>query len=752
MQANVIEQHQNYIDRLNDKQKQAVITTEGPLLVLAGAGTGKTSVLTSRIANIIHSGLAYPGQILSVTFTNKAAAEMRERVESLIGQSLGGMMVGTFHSICAKILRQHGSVLGFDSNFTIIDPDDQLRLLKKLLAENGIDEKRNPATLLRALINTLKDKAINPGDDKIGEMDFANGKLAGLYDAYQTRLKTINSMDFGDLILQNINLFQRHPDVLAQFHQRFKYLLVDEYQDTNVAQYLWLRLLAQGTGNICCVGDDDQSIYGWRGAEVGNILRFEKEYPNAEIIRLERNYRSTAHILQAASGLIAKNEKRLGKTLFTGDDNIGNKIKLKFLWNGEEEAKFIADEIETIKQPNIRQSIPYNQIAVLVRAGFMTRAFEERFVALNIPYKVVGSLKFYERAEIRDAIAYIRVLTQPDNDLALERIINLPKRGIGKASIDGLYNYSRQNNITLYKACDIRSANGEITGKAGGAIRKLLDQFTYWRGLQSAKPHAEVVEQMLEESGYIDMWRDIVKKERSLEAEGRIENLKELIKALEEFEGLDEFLEHISLVMDSDNNSTNDQVNIMTLHAAKGLEFEQVFLPGWEDGLFPSQKTIDEKGKKGLEEERRLAYVGITRAKRNLLITHAGNRKIYNQWQNSTPSRFIDEIPKDNIEQLPNDITFKGSSNFGGGFNSGANTGFDKDKYSFSCFGKSKFTDSNANANPAPKDPNKINIGDRVFHQKFGYGFVNGADGKNLNINFKHAGHKNIMADYVEKV
>ena len=749
MQHNLVTEIPDYLDRLNPEQRQAVETTEGPLLVLAGAGTGKTSVLTSRITHIINSNLAYPNQILAVTFTNKAAREMKERVGGMLQRDVSGMWIGTFHSVCVKILRRHAELLGFESNFTILDSDDQVRLLKTLMVEANIDPKKHTPKIVMSVIQGLKDKGKTP--DKVDQGfagQLADGRVAELYAIYQKRMKQINAMDFGDLLLFTVLLFQQNPDVLLQYHGMFKYILVDEYQDTNVVQYLWLRLLAQGSNNICCVGDDDQSIYSWRGAEVGNILRFEKDFENAEIVKLERNYRSTQHILSAASGLIAKNRGRLGKTLHAEGSDKGNQVKVKFLWDGEEEAKFIANEIESMNGSlTSTEKTSLSEVAVLVRAGFQTRAFEERFLTLNIPYKVVGGLRFYERAEIRDACAYIRVLMQPSNDLAFERIINIPKRGIGKSSLEQLYHNSREQGISLYESTRQMVSAGALATKARNALKDLMHQFDTWGRLLQDHKHEEVVQQMLDESGYIGMWKEQAQKENSPEALGRLENLGELVRAISEFEGLEDFLDHISLVMENEEaNATGEMVNIMTLHAAKGLEFDMVFLPGWEEGLFPHQRSLDESGENGLEEERRLAYVGITRARKTLFISHAANRRIYNQWQNSIPSRFLNEIPEEHVEQLPSNLNihkpaddnkhdrWQGRS---GGFNEKSGGGF-----------RSQTKDSVQSSAGVKSE----RVGERVFHQKFGYGKIVSANGDNLEINFEHTGKKTLKAGFVEKV
>ncbi|MGL4590968.1 MAG: ATP-dependent helicase, partial [Aestuariivirga sp.] len=622
-----------YLKGLNAEQRAAVETTDGPLLVLAGAGTGKTRVLTTRLAHILATGKAWPGQILAVTFTNKAAREMKDRIGALIGGVVEGMTwLGTFHAIGVKILRNHAELAGLRSGFSILDTDDQIRLLKQLLEAHDIDEKRWPARQLASLIDGWKNRGLTPEKIPAGEAHgFANGLGGKLYAEYQQRLKVVNAADFGDLLLEVLRIFQEHPDVLKEYQRRFKYMLVDEYQDTNVAQYLWLRLLAQGHRNICCVGDDDQSIYGWRGAEVDNILRFEKDFPGAKVIRLERNYRSTPDILGAASGLIAKNESRLGKTLRT-DREESEPVTVRSHWDGDEEARTIGDDIESFQRKGDR----LNDMAILVRASFQMRSFEDRFITLGVPYRVVGGPRFYERAEIRDALAYLKIIASPDNDLAFERIINTPKRGIGDTSVKRMHEHARNQGISLYRAAEALSLTDELPNKTRTALRALMESFSRWRQTMDELPHTDLAEIVLDESGYTAMWQN----DKSPEAEGRLENLKELVRSMGEFENLLGFLEHISLVMDVEQSPDDDKVNIMTLHSAKGLEFGTVFLPGWEEGLFPHQRALDEKGRAGLEEERRLAYVGITRAKRRAFISFAQNRRVHNLWQSALPSRF----------------------------------------------------------------------------------------------------------------
>ncbi len=632
-------------DGLNPEQRQAIEATEGPVLVLAGAGTGKTRVLTTRIAHVLASGLARPGEILAVTFTNKAAREMKERIGRLVGERVEGMpWLGTFHAIGTRILRRHAELVGLHSDFTILDMDDQLRLIKQILQAEGIDEKRWPARQFASFLDGWKNKGLDPENiPPLEARAFAGGKGQDLYRAYQTRLRTLNACDFGDLLLHVVRIWRNHPDVLADWQRRFRYILVDEYQDTNVAQYLWLRLLAMGTKNVCCVGDDDQSIYGWRGAEVDNILRFEHDFPGALVVRLERNYRSTTHILASASHLIAHNEGRLGKTLFTEiDDPDAAKVMVANAWDSEEEARSIGDEIESLQ----RKGHTLNEVAILVRASFQMREFEDRFVTLGLPYRVVGGPRFYERMEIRDALAYFRVVCQPADDLAFERIVNTPKRGLGDATIQQVHHLARLAEVPLLEASRRITETEELKPKPRGTLRTLVQNFTRWRDQLDALPHTELAGLILDESGYTEMWQN----DKSAEAPGRLENLKELLKAMEDYESLPAFLEHVSLVMDTENDASLDAVNLMTLHSAKGLEFDTVFLPGWEEGLFPHQRALDEGGRSGLEEERRLAYVGITRAKRRAMIWFATNRRIHGSWQSSIPSRFLDELPEPHVE------------------------------------------------------------------------------------------------------
>ncbi|WP_426436166.1 ATP-dependent helicase [Bradyrhizobium genosp. P] len=840
-----------YLNGLNPEQREAVETLDGPVLVLAGAGTGKTRVLTTRIAHILSQGRARPQEILSVTFTNKAAREMKLRLGHMLGQAVEGMpWLGTFHSIGGRILRIHAELVQLKSNFTVLDVDDQVRLLKQLLQAENIDDKRWPARMLAGLIDGWKNRGLSPSQVPAGEAaSFGNGKGGKIYATYQERLKILNAADFGDLLLENIRLFRENPDVLKQYQNRFKFILVDEYQDTNVAQYLWLRLLSQAPSrpgrslsevipgriedansdaqsrigesrdkedsardsgfapdgaprndggnaasqpplkNICCVGDDDQSIYGWRGAEVDNILRFDHDFPGAKVIRLERNYRSTGHILAAASHLIAHNEGRLGKTLRTEDVD-GEKVTVTGSWDSEEEARAIGEELEELQ----RAGENLNNVAILVRASFQMREFEDRFVTLGLPYRVIGGPRFYERAEIRDALAYLRTINSPADDLAFERIVNVPKRGLGDATVQMLHDHARKRRIPLFEAARAVVETDELKPKARGSLRELVMQFDRWRAQREVTSHTELAEIVLDESGYTEMWQ----KDRSADAAGRLENLKELVRSMEEFENLQGFLEHISLVMDRDGDASDEAVSLMTLHSAKGLEFDNVFLPGWEEGLFPSQRTLDEQGRAGLEEERRLAHVGLTRARRRAKIYFATNRRIHGTWSTTIPSRFLDELPAHNVEITES----KGGSGWGGSGGYGASRfdnlesfgssystpgwqraqanrnrggqarggggdrgGFEERQSSFSG-GRSDASGSSRGFDRSKRGPmiiegelvakstgtvSEFSLEDRVFHQKFGYGHVVKIDGNKLTIAFEKAGEKKVVDSFVER-
>ncbi|MGX9145301.1 ATP-dependent helicase [Mesorhizobium sp. 128a] len=861
----------DYLKGLNPEQRLAVETTEGPVLVLAGAGTGKTRVLTTRIAHILATGKAFPSQILAVTFTNKAAREMKQRIGLLVGEAVEGMpWLGTFHSIGVKLLRRHAELAGLKSDFTILDTDDVVRLIKQLIQAEGLDDKRWPAKQFAQMIDGWKNKGQGPADIAEGDArSFANGKGRELYKAYQERLQTLNACDFGDLLCHPIRIFRANPDVLKDYHKRFKYILVDEYQDTNTAQYMWLRLLAQrpqssplegevpakraegvaaegtartsstaartppdraapghpplkgegyqrsSTVNICCVGDDDQSIYGWRGAEVDNILRFDKDFPGATIIRLERNYRSTAHILGTASHLIAHNEGRFGKTLFTekvAEDD--EKVHVHAAWDSEEEARAVGETIETYQ----RAKHNLNDMAILVRASFQMREFEDRFVTLGLNYRVIGGPRFYERMEIRDALAFFRVVAQGADDLAFERIVNVPKRGLGEATIRQIHDTARALRIPMLEAAAKLAESDDLKPKPRAALREVAANFERWQKALETTPHTELAETILEESGYTDMW----KNDRSAEAPGRLENLKELIRSMEEYESLRSFLEHVALVMDAEQNAELDAVNIMTLHSAKGLEFETVFLPGWEEGLFPHQRALDEGGRSGLEEERRLAYVGLTRAKKNLHLWFVSNRRIHGLWQSTIPSRFLEELPNAHVEVAEGGNSYGGYGNsYGGGSfasgrggqgagrqnpygasrfdNVGANTGSAEKSGAFSNtyatpgwqraqanrteatdrnwgtrsghqverigygetdsgYGagrtsvKGRTIDGELIAKSVADTPSPFSVGDRVFHQKFGNGNISAIEGNKLTIDFDKAGQKRVLDGFVAAV
>ena len=836
----------DYLKGLNPEQRLAVETTEGPVLVLAGAGTGKTRVLTTRIAHILATGRAWPSQILAVTFTNKAAREMKHRIGLLVGEAVEGMpWLGTFHSIGVKILRRHAELAGLRSDFTILDTDDVIRLIKQLIQAEGLDDKRWPARQFAMMIDGWKNKGLGPAEIPEGDARaFANGKGRELFAAYQERLKTLNACDFGDLLCHPIRILRANPDVLRDYHERFKYILVDEYQDTNTAQYMWLRLLSQrpqsksasaglpsaegrkpdraSAGqaapaeaserseraaasetkiNICCVGDDDQSIYGWRGAEVDNILRFDKDFPGATIIRLECNYRSTAHILAAASHLIAHNEGRFGKTLFTDrDDPDDAKVNVHAAWDSDEEARAVGEEIEQAQ----RRGHNLNDMAILVRASFQTRSFEDRFIEIGLNYRVIGGPRFYERLEIRDAMAFFRVVAQGADDLAFERIVNVPKRGLGEAAIRQIHDTARALRIPMLEAAAKLAESDELKPKPRAALREVTANFARWQAAIDTTPHTELAETILEESGYTDMW----KNDRSAEAPGRLENLKELIRSMEEYESLRSFLEHVALVMDAEQNAELDAVNIMTLHSAKGLEFETVFLPGWEEGLFPHQRSLDEGGRSGLEEERRLAYVGLTRAKKHLHIWFVSNRRIHGLWQSTIPSRFLDELPEAHVEvaDAGNSYGGYGGSSFasgrggrqnpygasrfdnvgadGGSFsntyatpgwqraqanrteatdrNWGTRSGHQVERIGYgetdSGFGagrtsvKSRTIDGELVAKSVSTEPSPFAVGDRVFHQKFGNGNVAAVDGNKLTIDFDKAGQKRVLDGFVTGV
>ncbi|KEJ98085.1 ATP-dependent DNA helicase, Rep family [Pseudosulfitobacter pseudonitzschiae] len=771
---------QPYLDGLNPAQRAAVEQMDGPVLMLAGAGTGKTRALTARIVHLLMTGRARPNEVLAVTFTNKAAREMKNRVGQMLGQQIEGMpWLGTFHAICVKLLRRHAELVGLKSNFTILDSDDQLRLLKQLVSAAGIDDKRWPARQLAGVIDAWKNRALTP--DKIPSADAGayNHKGVELYAQYQRRLIDLNATDFGDLLLHMVTIFQKHPDVLEQYQRWFKYILVDEYQDTNVAQYLWLRLLASGHKNICCVGDDDQSIYGWRGAEVGNILRFEKDFPGAHVVRLEQNYRSTPHILAAASGVIAGNTDRLGKTLWT-EATEGEMVRLIGHWDGEEEARWIGEEIEAA-QRGTRGLRPMNldEMAILVRASHQMRAFEDRFLTIGLPYRVIGGPRFYERLEIRDAMAYFRIVVSPDNDLAFERIVNTPKRGLGDKAQQTIQITARANGVNLVEGARIAVEQGLIKGKGGAELRKLVEGIDRWSAMLRANgtrilddddsvvdtetdttpdyTHIELAEVILDDSGYTAHWQN----DKTPEAPGRLENLKELINQLHNFENLQGFLEHVSLIMDNEQEGEGAKVSIMTLHAAKGLEFPMVFLPGWEDGLFPSQRSMDESGVKGLEEERRLAYVGITRAEEVCTISFVSNRFVFGQWQSALPSRFIDELPADHVDVLTPPGLHGG--NYGAAGMAEVKSRLHDAAADANVYNSPGWRRLQARSQTRPVSQpresrnstidasavSSFTVGERVFHQKFGYGAVVGIEGDKLEIDFEKAGLKKVVSKFI---
>ena len=730
-----------YLATLNPEQREAVETLDGPLLVLAGAGTGKTRVLTTRFAHILMSGRARPWDVLAVTFTNKAAREMRERVAHIIGRPVEGLWLGTFHALCARMLRRHAGLVGLTSSFTILDADDQLRLLKQVMEAGGLDLKRWPPQGMMAIIQRWKDRGLTPARVTPAEdTDFAANRGRAIYEAYQTRLRELNAADFGDLLLHMTEILRTQPEVLAEYHRSFRYILVDEYQDTNLVQYLWLRLLAQRPApqpqNICCVGDDDQSIYSWRGAEIENILRFEKDFSGARVVRLEANYRSTRPILGAAAGLIARNSGRLGKTLRPGrQDADGEKVRVVSLWDSEEEARMVGERIEAARRSGHRLS----EIAILIRAGFQTRSFEERLIVLGLPYKVVGGLKFYERQEIRDALAYLRILHQPADDLAFERIVNTPKRGLGDSGLRALHELARREQVPLHDAA-LRIVEGDaLKPKPRAAIRELMQGFARWRQVNEKDGHVVAAATVLEESGYTAMWQEEATLKKNIEAQGRLDNLKELLRAMGEFASLAGFLDHVALVMENDENAEADRVQVMTLHGAKGLEFDTVFLPGWEEGLFPSQRSMDEGGEKALEEERRLAYVGITRARKRAVISHAANRRIYGNWASAIPSRFLDELPEEMVTREGGAARARqdAPSVFGmGGLQARRPT---------------RVIEAGAwEVKERPAQNASFRRGDRVFHEKFGYGTVTAVDDDRCEVAFEKSDTKRVLDRFLK--
>ena len=748
-----------WLARLNTPQREAVLTTEGPVLMLAGAGTGKTAALTHRLANLVRQRLAWPSEILCVTFTNKAAREMRHRVGLLIGDAVEGMpWLGTFHSIGAHMLRRHAELVGLQSNYTIIDTDDQLRLLKQLIQAEGVDDKRFPARSLAGCIDRWKNRGLNPGDlDAAENESYANGKGQHFYTLYQNRLKALNACDFGDLLLHMLNIFRSHREVLEQYQQRFKYVMVDEYQDTNAVQYLWLRLIAQNRKNICVVGDDDQSIYSWRGAEVANILKFEKDFPGCKVIKLEQNYRSTPQILAAASGLIAENSQRLGKTLWT-EIPAGEKVRVIGVWDAPEEARRIGEEAERLE----REGASLEQVAILVRAQYQTRELEDRFIQIGLSYRIVGGFRFYERAEIRDALAYLRVIAQPADDLAFERIHNQPKRGLGAKALETMHRHARATGMPLAAAALELAETDELPARSRATVAGLMQNFLHWQQQAEVLSPSELLRLVLEQSGYDAM----LKAEKSAESAGRADNLIELARAMEDYATLGDFLEHVALVMDNEAATDEEKLTIMTMHAAKGLEFDHVFLPGWEEGVFPSQRSLDEGGLASLEEERRLAYVAITRARRRCTILHAANRRIYGQWTSSIPSRFVQELPAEHVDA---ETTLTGGASMwranwsesedpfahvsqsrpdrsqtrGPGWQRALATGYDTVQKRIPEPGRSA-------ASFAAKPRRDVEVGARVFHEKFGYGEVVGQEGNKLEIEFEGGGVKRVIDSFVK--
>ena len=764
---------QTWLDELNPEQRQAVEETEGPLLVLSGAGTGKTKVLTTRLAYILQNMQANPWNCLVVTFTNRAANEMKERVQNLIGDMVSSVWLGTFHGICVKILRAHADMVGLTSNFTILSEDDQKRLIKQIMEADGIDEKKYTPQSLVEKISRLKDKGISI---EKATMEYKSNVLLEIYKKYQLRLHELNCVDFGDILLYTLNILSSDKEVLESYQKKFKYIMVDEYQDTNVTQYLLLRLLSQQSRNLCCVGDDDQSIYSWRGAEIENIMRFQKDFPDAKVIRLERNYRSTANILRAASSLITHNSTRLGKTLKVAENSPAmqcenEKIKMLRMASGSEEAQWVADEIKKL----CRNGYTYSDMAILVRTAFQTRAFEEKFVSEAIPYQVIGGPKFYERAEIRDILAYFRVIVQPSDDLAFERIINKPARGIGAKTIEKLQQTAREKQISMFNAVDYLLQQGGLTSKARSNLADLSAKFNEWRRMINAVEPADLAEQVMEESGYLEM----LKNDTSTEAEGRIENLKELIGVLrkdkELYPSLSEFLEHVSLVMENDNVIDNNKVMLITLHSAKGLEFNVVFLPGWEENLFPHKKSLDEKGSNALEEERRLAYVAITRAKKKLYISCADTRYMHGEYQSNSPSRFLNEIPSDCVQIINQTSSCYAGGNYGNyglSYSGGYNKGYNRNTYgtyqrkpAFSTkpsyqtyhedeehdYSYESYEDDTSYDSYAASGPNAKYIGIRVYHQTFGYGRITAVYGNTCVVDFDKHGTKKVLGSFLRR-
>ena len=733
----------NYFSDLNVQQKDAVMHTEGPLLILAGAGTGKTRVLTSRLAHIIDQKKAFPSNILAVTFTNKAAKEMQVRIGNIIGSAIEGMnWLGTFHSIGAKLLRMHAEEVDLKSDFTILDTDDQLKVIKEVIKSINIDEKRFPPRYFLSQIENWKNKGLPPEKVAKNELDMiGHEKSIDVYDKYQNRLSRLNSADFGDLLLLPLELLQKNESLLNKYQRIFSYILVDEYQDTNSVQYLLLKLLSQRSLNIACVGDDDQSIYGWRGADVNNILNFERDFRGAKIIRLEKNYRSTKNILGAARSLISNNKDRLGKELSSYKEDDGDKVKINSVWSADDEARLVSDEIDKIisKKENL------NNTAVLVRASFQMREFEDRFIINSIPYRVVGGPRFYERQEIRDVIAYLQLVANPNHDLKFERIINTPRRGLGDTTLRKINDAARRDDISLYDISKKIVHTDELGGTARVKLKSFISMIDSWREKVNKIDHITLTELILEDSGYIAMGEN----EKTPNSESRIENIKELIGQLSEFQSLSEFLDHVSLVMDVENDENSSKVSLMTLHSAKGLEFDYVFIPGMEEGVFPNQRSLDEKGNSGLEEERRLAHVGITRAKKYLFLSHAQNRRVYGNWTQSIPSRFLSEIAPEFIEQ---EMIY---SDYTQGYPSFSHTNYNqKNNNSQTALERLQaigYLDNLEYDDLSFSQEINVKPNQRVFHTKFGYGTVIDCDNDRIEVEFK-TGKKIVLASYLELV
>ena len=738
----------DYLSYLNEQQKAAVLHTEGPLLILAGAGTGKTSVLTSRLAHIINKKLAFPNNILAVTFTNKAAKEMQLRIGNIIGKAVEGMnWLGTFHSIGTKLLRMHAELVDLKSDFTILDTDDQLKVIKEVIKLLDIDEKQFPPRLFLSFIDQCKNKGLTPERVKTEiDLDFIHEKSIEVYKNYQQRLKTLNSADFGDLLMLPLQILIKNKAILDKFQSTFKYILVDEYQDTNTVQYLLLRILSQKNRNIACVGDDDQSIYGWRGADVNNILNFEKDFYGSKIIRLEKNYRSTVNILGAARSLIANNIDRLGKELSSSSDDIGEKVKLVSVWSAEDEAIFISDEIDR----KLISKIDLDQISILVRASFQMREIEDRLILNSIPYRVIGGPKFYERQEIRDVIAYLQLLLNQNHDLKFERILNVPKRGLGETTIRMLNDASKIYNLSLFDVSKKLIQTDELKPQQRTQLSGFIAMIENWKQKLNELDHVTLTELILEDSGYIEMWE----KDKTPTSLTRIENIKELVGQIAEFNSLHEFIEHISLVLEVENDQSSSKVSLMTLHSAKGLEFDCVFMPGLEEGIFPNQRSLDEKGNSGLEEERRLAHVGMTRAKKYLYIIHSQNRRVYGNWMQSIPSRFISEISREFIDDAS---TLSGTS-INTYVNGIQNTSaFDYQKKKLSAIDRLKAAghfNNNIEAIEEISDYNNVSVlqNQRVFHTKFGYGIVIDNENDRVEVDFDKAGKKIVLSSYLEVV